>query len=259
MARIQDALWAINIACTIGLLVLLVRHKNHRQYPAFTAYAVIVLFQAVVLYFSYGVWGFASLTSWRISWGMQALATLARGLAVWEICWKLMGHYTGIWAFAWRVMAGAGTLVVLISIFAARHQKEILLPSLERGMQLAIACVIVVLMAFVRYYEMTEIPSARGLATGICMFSCFSVVNNTILERYLYQYTNVWNILSLLSYFASLMIWMWAVRVPPAARERRETMMPAAIYHTVVPEINVRLRMLNEQLAQVWRAGDTRS
>jgi hypothetical protein len=258
MARIQVALWAVNIAATLALLVSLVKHKNHRQYPAFTSYLVSVLLQALILLLSYRIWGFSSRNSWRISWGTQALTTFVRALAVWEICWHLLSRYRGIWAFAWRLLAGTAALVALVSILAARRQQEMLLPNLERGMELAIACVIVLLMVFVRYYEVTEFLAARGLAAGICMFSCFGVINDTVLERYLYHYAEIWNVLGMGSFFGSLLIWLWAVRVPQANRAREEVLMPSVIYQAVVPEINFRLRVLNEQLLQVWRVGDTR-
>jgi hypothetical protein len=257
MAEIQDALWAINISGALALLVLLAKRKKHRQYPAFTAYVATVVLQAIILLASYRIWGFSSINSWRISWGTQALATCTKALAVWEICWHLLGRYRGIWALTWRVLAGCAALVVLVASVAARHQREILLPSLERGMELAIACVIAVLMLLVRYYQVTQIPAARGLAAGICVFSCFGVVNNTLLERYLYKYTGVWSIMDMLSYFVSLLIWIWAIRASRTERVRNEVLIPAVVYQTVVPEINLRLRVLNKQLAQVWRVGDT--
>jgi hypothetical protein len=51
------------------------------------------------------------------------------------------------------------------------------------GIELATAAVIVLLLLFARYYDIVVEPPLRLLAAGLCMYSCVSVLNDTILER----------------------------------------------------------------------------
>jgi hypothetical protein len=44
----------------------------------------------------YRRWGFSSMLSWRIAWGMQGAVICARALAVAEVCRGVLGRYRGI-------------------------------------------------------------------------------------------------------------------------------------------------------------------
>jgi hypothetical protein len=84
-------------------------------------------------------------------------------------------------------------------------------------------------------------------------------LNNTILEQYLYSYDALWNALDMVAFLASLLLWTWALRQPQAEAGPEEALLPAAFYQTVGPQINFRLRLLNEQLNQFWKPEATRN
>lgn len=258
MARLGQLLWASNTAVTLALLVLLVRHKIFRRSPAFVLYTVTNLLQALVLYFIYRRWGYASTISWQVGWAMDLLTTMAKAIAVAELCRQLLGAYRGVWAFAWRTLVGSAVLVTLVSLITANHRWELLLPNVQRALELAMASVVVLLLVFVRYYEVETPAADRGLTTGICFYSCFGVLNDTLLEKYLYSYAELWSVLGLLAFLASLLTWIWAFRKPMAAEASENILVPAGFYGAVMPELNLRLQLLNEQLARFWRVGDTR-
>jgi hypothetical protein len=54
--------------------------------------------------------------------------------------------------------------------------------NLDRGLELAMATVIVLLFVFARYYEVGVEPAVRTMAIGFLLYSCFRVLNDTILE-----------------------------------------------------------------------------
>jgi type VI protein secretion system component VasK len=105
----------------------------------------------------------------------------------------------------------------------------------------------------VKYYEIAVEATALYLSIGFFLFSSFSVLNNTILETWPYSYATLWNMLGTLAFVATLLLWIWAVREKQPETALGPVMMPQGAYYAVVPEINDRLKALNDQLSQFWR------
>jgi len=59
-------------------LVLLATRKNYRLFPVFSSYVLVNFTTGVLAFFVYHHWGFSSLYSWRIAWGMQGAVITAR-------------------------------------------------------------------------------------------------------------------------------------------------------------------------------------
>jgi hypothetical protein len=258
IAQLQQIVWAVNTATSVFLLILLVVRKNYRTYPAFTFYILVNLALGISVFIIYRLWGFSSAASWRFGWAMQAVTVCARALAVAEICRHLLSRYLGIWALAQRLLLTCAGLVLLYSGLAVRHQWELALPTADRGLELSIAAVIVVLLLFARYYGLRPERTDRSLAIGFCLYSCFRVMNDTISDRYLYGYAKFWNLLEMLAFFASLSLWSWALRKSRAEITAQENLLPFGVYQSITPQINLRLRLLNERLCQIWKPEVTR-
>jgi hypothetical protein len=257
-AQFQQTLWAVNTAVGAFLLLSLAIRKTYRAFPAFSLYILTNLVSGASAFFFYRRWGFSSPSSIRIAWGMQAVVICARAVAVTEVCRHALARYCGIWALGWRALLSCAGIVLVYSSLAAKRQWERVLPSADRGLELSIAATLVVLLVFARYYEVKVSSTDRSLAVGFCLYSCFIVVNNTILEHYLYKYVVQWNLLGMLAFLASLLLWTWALRKPQAEADPEEIFLPAGVYQTVAPQINLRLRLLNEQLVQFWKTEATR-
>lgn len=251
-------MWAVNAAASVFLLVLLAMRKNYRVYPAFAFYILANLAVGLSLFIIYRRWGFSSTASWLFAWVIQALVVCARALAVVEVCRHLLSRYPGIWAFAKRVLLVCAGLVLLYSGLAARHQWRLALPSADRGLELSIAAVIVILFLFVRFYEVQPESTDRSLAIGFCLYSCFRALNDTILERYLYGYTTLWSLVGMLAFFAGLCVWSWALRKSRTEAAAKQGLLPLAVYHALAPQINLRLQLLNDQLGKIWNSEVTR-
>jgi hypothetical protein len=254
MAQFEQILWAVNVAVGIVLLALLVAREKWRAFPAFTGYLLVNLVQAVSFYFASRRWGYPSRNMWLFGWSSQAVVTFARALAVAELCRHMLARYHGVWALAWRVLCGSAMLILLYSGLAGWRRWELAFPALDRGLELSIAAVIVILLLFVRYYEVAADPVDRSLAVGFCLYSCFGAVNNTILDRYLYSYEGLWIVLGMLSFLASLLLWTWTLGKPQTVPRPEETLLAPGIYESLAPQINLRLRTLNERLSQFWNS-----
>jgi hypothetical protein len=251
--------WALNVAVELGLLLALASRKHYRNYPAFFSYICVDLLQAVVLLPGYLRWGFSAALTERFAWGTQGIVIFARAWAIAEICWHLLGQYSGIWALARRILLFFAFLVALYSILTAGWQWDQTVLKADLGLELTIGVVIVILFLFARYYEIVADPALRVLAIGFFLFSCFTVVNGSILQHKLKQYEDLWRILGILAFLASLSLWFSAFRKPLPVLASGPALLPGDVYRTLAPEVNVRLRRLNEQLSKLGRSRKHRS
>lgn len=245
-------MWAVNSSAAAFLLLLLAVRKNHKVYPAFTFYIALNMLLGgflVVLFLSWGV----TSRSWLIGWAMQGLVVFTRALAIAEIFRHVLARFPGIWALAIRLLAVCAAVVLLYSGLGAWHQWKSAVPSADRAVELAIAAGIVVLLLFARYYNVPIEPVDRSLAIGFCLYSCFFVLNNTVVERYLYDYQKFWVRLEQLAYLATLVIWSSALWKARTATEQERLLSPG-VYQSLGPQINLRLRELDDQL-RTWKVG----
>ena len=253
ISQVQQILWTVNLAVGAMLLALLAIRKNYRAFPAFSLYVLLNLALGILAFAVYRRWGFFSQSSWTIAWGMQALALCARAVAVAEVCKHLLSRYRGVWAFAWRVMAACAALVLVYSGLAARRGLGYVLPTAARGLELAIAAMIVALFLFVRHYGVEVNPADRSIALGFCLYSCFTVLNYTLLNHFPNDYVTLWNSLGMLAYLGGLLLWSWALHKPYGGAGVVDSLLPASVYQSLAPQINLRLRLLNDQLNQLWK------
>ena len=95
-------------------------------------------------------------------------------------------------------------------------------------------------------------PVLRFMATGFFLYSCFGVLNDTVLERWKYGYAPLWNLMGSLAYLASLLLWNWGLHEAQPLATWETTLLPHDVYGTLAPEINMRLKVLNENLHRLW-------
>jgi hypothetical protein len=254
LVQIQEILWAANVSVGLLLALLLIVRKDYRVYPAFSVYILVNLIQALLLFLGSHRWGLSTLGLWLMGSLTESFVLIARALAVAEICFRLLARYSGVWGLARRVLLLLAGLVFIYSILLARHDWRLAFPSTHRAMELSIASIIVTLLIFVRHYDVETSRADRLLAIGFCLYSCFAVLNITLLERFLDDYSALWNLLGAFAFLASLSLWTWAILKPQSQTEAGQILLPRGVYQSLTPEINLRLRLLNEQLSRFWPA-----
>jgi|SRR5579883_3141835 len=238
---------ALVVAHAVALGVIL-SYRSWRIYPAFAVYIFLNLVQGAALLLIYRSHGVRSSFASHFAWGTEAAILLARAMVIREICKHLLSAYRGIWALAWRVLSVTAIFLAIYSLIVAGGSVRNAVLVADLGLELTIAAVLTTLFLFARYYGVEPDSALRSLAIGLFLFSCFTVLNNTVMSHAAERYYEVWNILSGLAFLASLLLWTWAFgsSVPAVASE---ALLPADIYRALAPEINVRLRRLNENLA----------
>jgi hypothetical protein len=245
--------WTVTAIVQALLLCLLLARKNVSSYPAFSAYIFMTLAQSGLLFVAIKGWGFSSSVSWRVGWATQCLVLGARAFAVAELCRHVLGRFLGIWVLARWILLISGATVLLYALMAANHQWRLLLNTGELSLELATAAVIVVLLLFARYYDVAVDPPLRLLAVGLCLYSCVSALNDAILERWLDRYVSLWNALGMTAFLACLLLWSWAFRKSAPQGVAAPLLLSGSVYLNLIPEVNLRLRSLNERLIEFWR------
>ena len=249
----QRVCWDLSIFLRALLLGLLFFRSNVRSFPFFSCYLLANFLQALIIHFTYSTWGFASPVSSWVAWGSEAPVICARALAVAELCRLLLIGYRGIWSLASRVLLSCATVVLFYSFLVSERGWDFAIIGANRALELAIAAVIVVLFVFLRHYDVATQPAPRALALGFCLYSCAAVLNDTVLQQRLATaYGSMWNLLGVLTFLASLFVWTWALR-KSVPRPVLDPLLPDSVYRQLSPEINLRLRLLNERLGQFWR------
>lgn len=248
----DKVLWGLIFLLNTGILALLLCRKNLRVLPFFFLYMALNLFQGIVLLSAYQAWGFISREAIRIGWSTQGLISLARALAVAEICYLILAKFTGIWRLAWRLLVSAASLVALYTFALSRGRGswQLAILNLDRGLELMMATVIVLLFLFVRYYEVVVHSSIRTLAIGFFLYSAFRVLDDSILGRWWRPYEPLWNLIGMLTFMASLLLWGWGLRQKQQYAISEPALLSEDHYRSLSPVINARLRNLNKRLSR---------
>ena len=246
--NLESAAWALSVALRILLIVLLVTRRNHLRFPFFFLYIAATLVHALEIFVLYKYLGVTSILAYRAAWGMQGFVILFRGLAIAELCREVFAHYDGIRAFLWRVLAVLMTVVVVLAMVVSNDSVDLRILHANRAASLALSVMTVAILLFARYYFVRVSAPTRSLAVGFFLYSCFSAVNDTVLETLLQKFAQLWNFLDTTSFIGCVLIWCWAVRRTVPEPATKPEMMPKDTYNELASEMNRRLALINDRL-----------
>jgi hypothetical protein len=252
-------LWAASAIAQAVLLGLLVARRNAYGCRAFSVYILMTLAQSGLLFVAIRKWGFSSSVTWQVGWTTQCLVMGARAFAVAELCKHVLGRFRGVWFLARWILLSCGVTVLCYALIAANHQWRFALNTAELGLELGSAAVIVTLLLFARYYDVAVASPLRSLAAGLCLYSCVSVLNDAILQRWFSRYVSLWNVFGMVAFLACLLLWTWTFRNFTPQTAAVPLFMDGSVYLSVIPEVNWRLRSLNEQLMRFSRQESSRT
>jgi hypothetical protein len=255
--QLQTATWALTTTLELALFVQLVRRKLNRIYPLFFTYIVSVIFHSIAIASLHRVENLDKVTVWLIAWGTQGLVVLFRALVVVELARSVLSRYIGIWALARRLLVGVALAVMAYDLALSKGQWQWLILNGIRGLELAIAAVIVTMLLFARYYRVPVNLLQRALAVGLCLYSTFYVINYSLFERIVQQYSVLWNFLGMFAFTASLLVWTSAATRYVKSEEAAVPLaIPAELYGKLSSEVNSRLILLNRHLIQFLHVED---
>jgi hypothetical protein len=249
----QNIAWAMSQIGILAILVVLLRSGNARKYPFFTAYQASNLFQGAILFLTYRKFGYVTNAAFAAYWTTQGAVLVLRGLAVAELCRGVLRHFTGIWALALRVLLVSASVITGYAVAVSDWHGDRAVTEASRGLELAIASVIIALFLFSRYYQVPFSRQHRALAAGFCLYSCAVVLHNTFDRSLTLHLLNFYNIGILLVFCLSLAIWGRALRLAAPELAEAPALLAEDSYHQLSPAINARLRLLNDRLTSAWK------
>jgi len=256
---LSNLAWALTTLTELILFAYLLRRKLFRTHPLFFAYILAAILQSALAAVTYAAWGRQSFRVWLIFWLSQLVLEGMRFAAVIEVARRILAPFSGIWALGRRVLLVATGGVLIYAAALSKDYWYSLPLNVDRGVALAVATMIVTLLLFARYYRLPIDSMDRSLCVGFCLYSCFFVINDSLLEKWVNSYLNFWNFLGVLTFLASLVIWVGAARAYAMTTSARETVpVSKELYGKLSSELNVRLHVLNEHLNQLLQSGDQR-
>jgi hypothetical protein len=251
-------LWACSALLQLIALILLFAKGSFRRLPVFTVYVALNLCQVVFLVVVYSIWRTDSPTGKALAWYSECVTLLAQALATTEVLKVTLRPYQGIWGLVWRALSFTSALVVLIVALATHGTWAIAQWfQLNRGYHLTFAAAVIVCLLLVRYYSI-QVPAAyKRILGGFCLYSCTEILIHTVLqslgEKWFDAYEPIWQSSTMLSFIVVLFIWVAALWKPLPIETRQAAPPSDSIYQRVSPEINERLRELNEKLLRLWK------
>jgi len=251
-------LWASSALAQLLVLVLLVQKGKFRRLPFFTAYIVLNFCQIFFLVAVYSAPRLGDDTAKDLAWSSECITLIAQALATTEILKVTLRPYQGIWGLAWRALTFTSTVVLLLVAMATRGEgASHIWFNINRGYHLTFATTVIACLLLVRYYSI-QVPAVyKMILAGFCFFSCTEILINTVLQTVLKTsfdaYQPIWQSSTMLSFIVVLFIWAAALWAPLPAEVRPSTPSSDSIHRLLSPEINERLRELNEKLLRLWK------
>jgi hypothetical protein len=251
-------MWACSTVLQLIALILLFAKGSFRKLPFFTVYVALNLCQVAFLVFVYSTWGPDSPTGRILAWYSECVTLLAQALATTEILKVTLRPYQGIWGLVWRALTFTSAVTVLIVALAGRGAWVVAMWfELNRGYHLTFASAVIVCLLLVRYYSI-QVPAAyKMILGGFCLYSCTEILIHNVLQSLAKEaflaYQPIWQSSTVLSFIVVLFIWVAALWKPLPVEARQAAPPSDSIYQRVSPEINERLRELNEKLLRLWK------
>ena len=251
-------LWGTTTLLNAVVCLYAFRRRSYIRLPMFTAFITLLLVRTPGLrWVSVPGPGYTSPLAFTYYWVTLALLLVVHAAAIVEIARCALRDYRGVWALGWRVLSLTAFLAVLyaaVDAHANAHSIAMFILSSERGLELTASVVLMMLLLLCAYYLIRPESVVRLVAVGLCFYSAVQVLNNTLLHAWPTRYFPWGSAIRQGSFVVSLLIWIHALRKPLAVRTPGPELLPQQVYDRVAPQVNYRLRALNDRLREVLRS-----
>ena len=257
LPALDYALWTAASLLIVIVCALAFRRRLYLQLPFFTTYLALLVARDLTTWGVYLVWGYGSPFAFYYVWLTQAIVLASRAMAIGEIAWRALRQYRGIWALGWRLLCGIALLLLSHAALSARYNTfriNAFLVTAERDLELAAAGTLVAVLAICRYYRIRLEPVHRMVALGLGFYSAIQVLNDNVLRLWGTPYFHLWNGIRMVAFGVALVIWLLALRKPLPTAAEAPILLPQHIYDGVAPQVNYRLRLLNQRILEILKS-----
>jgi hypothetical protein len=268
LSHLAYAIWIVTTGLDVSVCAVACWRGLWRRLPLFTAYLTLAVVTTGVRWVVYGVFGFGSWTAYDAAWISNGVMLAALGLAIGELCFRLLGAYRGVWALAWRILLGVSFLFLVHAGVESAFRRAWLgtfVMCLDRDLQLTATAVLVVLLLIGRYYTLEIDQVERAITAGLCILSATAATSNALMMEGLATHPRSsvgylawidhaqfwWNLFQDLVAVGVLAMWFVTLRQPFPAVRRAPTLVPVSAYRELSAALNLKLRALDARLLEL--------
>lgn len=251
--------WAFGVLLEVAVLCWALWRGLAKRLPYFIGYLSLLVANEIIMFGSYRIEGFSSKTYLYTYWVLQAFCISLRSIVVYEICRSILSPYAGIWRMADRLLLAVAVVLLAASVMSARtgpyHFTNAVLTG-ERGLELMVVTLLIVGLAFCRYYGVRVEHHLGWIALGLGFYSVVQVADNTFLRHWPSHWQShlaIWEGLRHFSWDVALMIWGFALWKPLPAMRPKPVLLNRGEYQNLGPLVTTQLRELNTRLLEMWK------
>jgi hypothetical protein len=271
LSHLNYAIWAVTTGLEVLVCALIYRRGLYRRLPFFAAYLTVLVASEGLGWAVYSVFGFGSWAAYDAAWTIHAILLAALGLAIGELCSRMLRAYPGIWALAWRILTAVGFLFLVHAAVESASRPYWLgtfVLALERDLELTATGVLFALLLIGRYYTLEMNSLERRIAGGLCFLLVVVVMTNAVMVQAMARHLTSrlayaawmadaqtwWNSAQGLAAMCVLVMWALALRKPIPAERPAPVLLPDSAYRELSPAVNFRLRALNTRLLELLKS-----
>lgn len=250
--------WLLEAGLDVTILVLVLFRKPVRQVSFFVAYLVILVLKDTWWYYTLqhmtNIASGAYLTIYKTYWGSDFLLSMLRLATCVQIWWLSVRLYPAIWKLSWRalgIISGLLTLWTFFSVYFVRDRLARFFMLGTERYEFMQAVLLVTILAFSAYYAVDFKPGYRAFLVGFCLYSLTVCVVTTVSYQNLVGSYPWFSHARELMFDGVLCLWFYAAMKLAAAPSPGDPAVPPDLYNQLAPDLNLRLRQLNNQLAGI--------
>lgn len=253
----ENVLWALGAGLKVVLCALVFYRRLYRRLPFFSLYAALLIAKSAVVWFVYREWGYVSHAAFYTYWYASLVVLLARALVVAELCWLSLQNYPFIWSLGRKFLSLIAFLVLasaMVMSFKNRSPLATFVLTAERGLEIAFAVELVALLGFSTWYGVLLGNVERSIAVGLGLYSCFQVINDTFMDRWLSRYFHWWVSARVVAFDLAMLAWIIPLRRPLPPPEPGPTLISESVAIRLLREVLAQMRAAAEEMKRIARS-----
>jgi hypothetical protein len=257
LSPLQNFLWIVGTALKLVLCALVFARGLHRRLPLFSLYVALVVLDDVALRWTYHHFGYTSPAAKHEYWLSLGVVLFARILAVAELCWRGQRNSPAVWLITRRMLAILAFAMLVYAVIAAASNSSpaiTFLLTVERGLDLGIAVILVALLRLGLRYGVWLGEVERKVLLGFSVYSTFQIVNNTFMRQWMMRYFHWWVSASVVSFEVALLIWIAPLLRPLPPPAPPPTLFSEEESVTMLKQVLEHMRRIAEEMKRIARS-----
>jgi hypothetical protein len=224
---VSTALWVLAGIGQFAAMVIMVRRKFFREFPAFFCYLIFHVIGDLVGFFVIHQYGRDSWQYYYQYWAAQAIFIALRFGVIYEIFSHVLQPYEGLWHLALVLFRWAGVVLVLAAAVTGAvgpsHEPDWAINGaviVERSIDVVQCGLLIFLFVFSSYFGLTWRHHVFGIALGLGVVASMEFLAAALGTQFNSLTYVIINLLPRAAYDSAAMIWILYLRSPEPSRKQ---------------------------------------